>query len=558
MHFFWMLFLIAPVFPQPVPPFRNLVTTHDGGRLYFISERPMRGTSQPWHDKVFVWTPEDGLALFASEPRVNEAPEPFYSTNYYKTFHISISADGSRYATAAIREWRMSCFPCGSPYRASRSRLTGVAATPIEQRGVMHLSANGRHALLLPKFGDAPPASGILESDTATFTPLPFETLPGGLSSRCPCGGRRIANNGTYAHFRQPNDLVVAKANGVITSIRKDTFRDIVPPMLDDEATMLVFQAFSPPEMVVHPLNGAAPVHVPLATPAGISADGSAVLFLRGAQIHLMDSDGGNERRLTSEPSGVVDAALSGDGKIVYYTTAAGSIFRLQTDSGDAEPVLSAPVRLSLPENVARGSLYRVLPQVTQIPEGLALRIAGRSVPLYETPSGVGRELWAHIPADLPEGPASVEWDVPVSLFFDPQIDTTRVNVRRTVPAFATGPTACLWNLPSILAVHDRFDSLVTHDSPARSGERIHLLMTGLPEPAVSPLSCVIEGRNVDILSSVPAPGMLGLHQVTLRLPDPLTNQTIACTVQGQLLFGVIPVERNRPRCVASIPDIKW
>lgn len=558
MHLLWMLVLSTLAFSQPVPPYRSLVTTYEGDQLYFVSERPMRGTSQPWHDKVFLWTPGNGLEIFAAAPRIYEWPEPYYSTNYYKTFHVSVSGDGSRSATAAIREWRMSCIMCAVPYRATQSRLLGVAATPIEQRGMMHLSANGRYALMLPKFGDAQVSIGVLEGDSATFTPLSFDTAPYDMSTRCPCGGRRIANNGVSAQFRLPNELAVITPEGVATVIRRGSFENVVPPMLDDAGATLVYQASSPHEMVVHSLNGTPPISVPLATPAGISADGSAVLFIRGAQLHIMAGDGGSQLRLTNEPSGVVDAAFSGNGKIAYYTTAAGSIFRLHIASGETEPVLSAPVRLSLPETIATGSLYRVLTQVTGVPQGIGLRIAGRTVPLYEVPSGAGEELWAHIPAGIAEGPAGVEWDVPERLFFDPQIDTTRVNVRSGAPAFGSGPSACLWNLPAILAVHDGFDALITYENPARSGERIHLMMTGLAEPAASTLTCNIDGRRADILSSVPAPGMLGLHQVTLRLPNPFVNQTVSCVVQQQLIFGVIPVENNRPRCIASIPDIKW
>ncbi|MBS1829020.1 MAG: hypothetical protein JST93_27200 [Acidobacteria bacterium] len=576
MHLLWMLFLpYFPAFPQPVPPFRSLATNFNGDRVYFISERPIRGTNQPWHDKIFLWSEESGLQLFEARPASDE--------DYFRLFHISLSADASTSAVSAMRQWRMPCLGCGINYQ-TKSRLSGAAS--LERTGLMHLSANGRYALIEPRYEDGNDKMGLLDTASGAFNPFSFSSTKRLLTHRCPCGGRKVANDGTAAYYRNDLEIALSAPNGAQIFAAANRERAIAP-MLDESATTLVYQ--SSHGMVIRHLDTQSEVEIEAATPAGISADGTRVLYLFNAQLHIVDCNGANAIRLTQEPSGIIDATLSGDGRIAFFTTATGNVFRIHTDTGTILSVVSSPVRLSLPQTVAAGSLYRVLTQVTKAPEGLALRIGGRAIALYNAPSGAGEEVWAQIPWDLAAGRHKVEWVVPTDLLLDPQIDTNELDVRATAPSFLPGPGVCAWQYPgppNLLAFHDAFDRAVAYTDPVRPGERIHVFLAGLggatqsvatsqpaptdPQASIqSPISCAIHDADtinkppkpVEVLSAVLAPALVGLYQVALRLPANLSGQGIqlACTQSGETITGSLPsMSPFASTCDTSSAEVKW
>ena len=95
------------------------------------------------------------------------------------------------------------------------------------------------------------------------------------------------------------------------------------------------------------------------------------------------------------------------------------------------------------------------------------------------------------------------------------------------------------------MAAHEDFSGLITSDRPARAGEVIHAYGSGFGpvtepprtgEPAsASPLSVLVDkiqcelGMGADnvplqVLFAGLAPGMIGVYQIDLRMPEQLTG----------------------------------
>ena len=65
-----------------------------------------------------------------------------------------------------------------------------------------------------------------------------------------------------------------------------------------------------------------------------MSDDARRLLFLREGQVHVLDTATLVDRTLTSDPAHVTEAALSGDGKIVYAVTGRGRLLKINVDDG--------------------------------------------------------------------------------------------------------------------------------------------------------------------------------------------------------------------------------
>jgi uncharacterized protein (TIGR03437 family) len=118
----------------------------------------------------------------------------------------------------------------------------------------------------------------------------------------------------------------------------------------------------------------------------------------------------------------------------------------------------------------------------------------------------------------------------------------------------------------SVLAAHEDFGGLITTGRPARAGEIIHAYGSGFGpvttpprtgEPAsASPLSLLVdkiqcelemgaEPVPLQVLFAGLAPGMIGVYQIDLRMPQQITGTTaiLRCSTGTSVAGGYLPIE---------------
>jgi len=297
---------------------------------------------------------------------------------------------------------------------------------------------------------------------------------------------------------------------------------------------------------------------------ASLSADGKSVLYISQAsatkQVFFGPSKG-PVVQLSSDPSGVVEATLSGDGNYAFLTTGAGKLLRLGTTSGTSETWIGPTANISL-GCIAPGSLS----SVTGTGLGSAsLTIAGLS-PFVLSQSDT--RIVIQVPWEIPISSTTVLIPDGGAPFFT---DAQPVYVSSMCPQLIPlGPedTASRY-APE--AVHSDWGSLVTFANPASPGEVVHFFLTGcgavtipmttgFPAP-LSPLAWIttpvfitiddIHGLTATFFGL--APGLLGIYQLDLQVPQPPANSHFIDLQMGYyvapnshavnvVFFGGIPV----------------
>jgi len=121
------------------------------------------------------------------------------------------------------------------------------------------------------------------------------------------------------------------------------------------------------------------------------------------------------------------------------------------------------------------------------------------------------------------------------------------VTVAATAPGLYFGPEGGV-------ATHLDY-GLVSAQRPATANELIWLYATGLGRTtsgralvtgvipqyqegtSTGPVSATVGGRSAEVLSSIPAPGYLGLYQVLIRVPAGLNagNQPVSISIGGAI-----------------------
>lgn len=252
-----------------------------------------------------------------------------------------------------------------------------------------------------------------------------------------------------------------------------------------------------------------------------------------GAPQVFFGQSNGSAAQLSSDPSGIVEATLSGDGQYAFVATGDGKLLRLGTASGASETWIGPTPTILAQGCTAPGSLYFL----TGTGLGAAsVTIAGLTPPIL---SSSDTSVVFQVP-----------WEAPVSL-------TTLVIPQGGAPFFADSqPLTILSFCPQViplgpedagtlytpLAVHSDWGSLVTVENPASVGEVVHLFLTGggqvngptvtgVPAP-LSPLAWIttpvfitiddIHGLYAPFFGL--APTLLGIYQLDLQVPQPPAN----------------------------------
>ena len=279
-----------------------------------------------------------------------------------------------------------------------------------------------------------------------------------------------------------------------------------------------------------------------------VANDGGSVLYyIKGAEaLHVASPDPLAEPRAFEVPDGVREAVLSGSGQVAWVTTNAGRIVRFDIATGDAREVVGrTPFLQPVYATSAPGSL------VSLVGSGLSAVAEVATPPLPKELGGVRVELDG-VPAPLwSVSPNRILLQVPFEGDFERAIDVaapqwqfdTQHRVLRLAvakPEFYRDPLDPGLARGAVIAVHSDFSALVSEDNPASPGEIVHFYMTGLgpvdpelPIGEAAPLdrfhrvSGTFRCRTASTTGFTPlevlfaglAPGMVGIYQVSLRMP---------------------------------------
>jgi uncharacterized protein (TIGR03437 family) len=523
--------------------FPNLAATDTGDQLYFSSPLRQTGSDQFPHPKLFRWS-DAGFALVAQRERQGPGP----SFNFYELSQPDVSGDGSVVTFVGYSP----CFggsSCVFHEYYQTSLLSNDPATTSLGLGRTQLSRNGRYAVV---YGSTGLDRGRVERvDLKTGE----RASPG--SGRITAERQAITSQGELLlnGFGDPGVFVLWSPSGS---------RQLVPQfvvdhaaIISDDGSRLVFQT---PDGDGYSLwaartdgTGARQLAPSRAQDyaAAISNDGRWVVFEVNGRVILADLVAGTDRELIAPPDGVAAITISGMGNVVFVATPLNRLLRVDVASGVVEELVprtpavtviyGAPVPGSL--NWMRGS-------------GLADHLAFATVPLPESLDGVGlllgdrpaaivavapEQIIYQIPFASPPVQTDVHLASPPSPFEGPpvQLDLQRQQLRFVRNGYEAWTPAL--DVGETVIVTQDFGALITNDNLATEQQIVHLFATGggpvnaavtTGEPtAAEPLPVVQqrvacfyldEGvrRSLETLYVGLAPGLIGVYQITVRLPQ--------------------------------------
>ena len=320
-----------------------------------------------------------------------------------------------------------------------------------------------------------------------------------------------------------------------------------------------------------------------------ITNDGALVLYRASpadsaaTQVFLVSPDGTERRQITSVQEGVSEAIVSGSGNVAFAATHAGRLLRIDIAMRTTEELVPrSPYITAVHGGAAPGSLSFI--EGSGLSETIAVAdlplprsLGGVEVRLDETPVGVllvsPMDVRFQIPFEADLGDLLLEISSPESPFEQAPF---LLPVGAQMPRFIRSGVEVL--IPGVanfqeVIVNRDFTSLITAANPARTGDIVHLYMTGLGvvEPPVAtnaltplePLSIPVapfecawfrdgEQRPIETLFAGLAPALIGVYQISFRLPadppplfsDPsLASVTVECGVLGSRTdFASVPV----------------
>jgi len=254
-------------------------------------------------------------------------------------------------------------------------------------------------------------------------------------------------------------------------------------------------------------------------------------------------------RRLASSGINMSTFGEDEDGEIYVADHATGRIFRI---AGAVEPTFTAAGVVNAAggqPGLVAGSLATVF--VYGIRDTLGETVAG-AVPLPDSLGGVrvlvnGRSA-AILSAGNPDGQEQVRFQVPWEVAGDGDVSlvVSKDGVRSRpvlAPLLATQPAIFARDGAMAVAVHGSVNVPVTPGSPAEPGEWIYFYATGLGAVDRAPLSghapagdgfsrtletprVTVAGAPCEVQFAGLAPGLVGVYQVNMRVPDRLSSGT--------------------------------
>ena len=565
--------VLLTLFLLPVaawPQFYDLATPNDGSIVYFVTRHRRAGTDEPFQGRIYA-VDARGLHLYEQRERQIVSERFPILSNPYDLSRIEVSGAGDVVAFSGRRV-------C-SGTTASQCLLSNVSTVRNLDSGVerevfgsVRLSENGRYALVIPSRLTSD-FQGVL--DLATGKAVEFV----GFAPDAVQPGRAVANDGSVVI---PNGGVeLWRFDGTRTRFPPGK-ASLHTTVIDAEAKIVVFSETErlgvfdiAGESERTLVEGRGEISDPVVT-----SDGRRVLFrstlcldapcLPGLfHAYLIETDGSGLRSLGDEDTGVQRATLSGDGQVAYLVTDLGTLVRVEVESGEQTTLIARTpeFRLNPADRAAvrgaRGSLSyfygaglsdeeasaQTVPLPTKL-VGFQMRIAGVEVPLFSVRADVVAfqmpwSFWGSqsnqlvLPVEIQTAPGHSPFEPEPVL-----AATTDINLADVLALPADYPPA--WQgRPFSLAAAGDFSRLLTPEQPASPGDVVHVYAIGLgavgnePEtghaaPVREPLARLEEDlvctadtwdgasartEELPVAYAGLAPGLVGVYQVSLRLP---------------------------------------
>ena len=572
--------------------FENLATVDDGSVVYFTTGLRPRNSDHPPLPKVYRLAGGEFRLVAAAEPR-----EGAVKTEGWRAEGASVSGDGRVLAFNSLASCSFGLLCVKETQEFSSIQADGLLS---RYKGRAQISRSGRHGLLFRTTGfgldprpDDLPLHGVSRLDLKTGAITFVGREPADT-------GRWIAKDGSILTGSPPSNWELVGPSGVRETLGRSpngvTFRAV----LADDASFVVYE-FSPhdpsgfvssiQELRIRDRTGADRLLVPNGKFPSISADSRQILYLAPVggklQAFLLGRGAALARQVSFEPEGLTEAVLSGDAGRVVAVTGLGRLVTLNLRNGaraeyigitpKVEPfarnIFGRPEAFREPQ--VPGSVYSIrgehlAPETVNLEpplpfeiEGMRVLVSGVPAALYqitpeqityqvawETPVGEPREGYFP-PAELVLQSGDPGWEVVLGLS----------NVKSFLPeSFVLGHETVVSDnftlTPAVYAIHGDWRGPVTHSDPARPGEYVHAyakgwgavdppVPTGFVSPSDPPAMALKQcdwGRS-EVRVAL-APGLVGIYQITARIPEGYGTGYFGLTCEGYLVVLSAFVQR--------------
>jgi len=531
---------VLPAFSQ----FESLATDDSGSQLYFSTRlRPIGSSDSSW-PKVYRLD-RSGFELAAQSP---QAPGGSLETGGWMVVGSSLNADGSVVALHSrfVCRFGTPCVSMPQEFSEIRTRLGSRRVL-----GTAHVSRSGRYVSIWRQTG-----FGLIGGSEADrwVNRLDLETGVGVPVGPPPAqSGKWIGSDGTI--LINGWQLVTPAGGAIPMGLQP---RDVYRAELSANTAVVVYQAKQEPSAIrIRHRSGADELLAEVGTSPAVSADSRQVLYLApvdGKMQAFLWEDGAS-RQITREPEGLTEATLSGVSGLIVATTGAGELITVDARSGyRSEYISKSPLPGPFPVNIfgepdsvypaqAFGSAYTIFGEHLAGSEGVRVFVNRTPAPAISvSPEKVSYQVSWETRESGPGNPPEVVLRRGEQSF---ELVHSLRSVGILAPAFVAVGSEVLGSssLAPIYAIHGDWRGLVTRGDPALEGEYVHLYATGFgpvfppvetgapgpvlpPAALASPLNCTWIGdtaQPVDVAFAGLAPGVIGIYQVTVRMPDDLT-----------------------------------
>ncbi len=500
---------------------RTMATDMTGSELLFATEWALQGETYNPHSKIIRY--RGGRLETYQSVLAERDPATGHLTNLPAVILPEMSLDGQRYA------FTMDC-PKGETCTSTNRNNTEVR----NERGELVYAGSGSFALsangLWARNGSDTLVS-LENGQSERLWPWSFVT-PG-----VPLKGRQVANDGTIV-IGLRSRLVFVKRPGIEAEF-VELSHNFDTATVADSGNFAVVQTLTTPlgpkpGLWLFDLNSKTAIPMAIANEGchspSLSTDGSKVVFLSGAnwlttnashitQAFMMDLATGALTQLTQGVSPAIEALITGDGRSTFVRLDDGAICQVDNQTGERTEVNpTTPQAMEVFGAVVPGSRRHMWIKGEVAPR---LTIDGIDAKVLQVGGGILTFI-------APEGIASGDKDLEVSYEGTP-FQSYRIPIKVT----DLQPAALYWNIIPMIW-HDTDGTAVWEAHPARAGEIIEVLMTGLGPTdengnTLLPMNWRFwppyqqePGPIVEVLASRKSPyeGEEGLYRVKLRVPQ--------------------------------------
>jgi uncharacterized protein (TIGR03437 family) len=558
--------------------FSQLATTDDGSQIYFVTSLRLRTEASlrlPRSPAIY--------RLAGDAPERYTVPPPLDFAFPKSHGNPQVSGDGT-VVSYTLTNACSGGSTCALTYPTTHYSFLFVRSQAYGQvlGGHAQVSRNGRYVLNAGRWSSMTQRAEFRElRDLQTGETFEVRAWPS--SNR-----QALTGDGAVLGFDlQDNSLVLWNRQGLR---RVSPSMPVGRAVIDDTGRRVIYETIgtsAPSDLRALELDSGSDILLargrhPLQP--SISNDGALVLYVaepvagEPRQAFLIQPDGGGNRQLTRFPEGVEEAVLAGGGAVALAATPTGRLVRIRIRSGDLEELIPAtPAFYSLGGLVvAPGSVYPLTGRgwtaaatASSIPlprelDGIQVLADGEPWPLLRVSPG---EILFQVPFETQSG-RTMRLELKNSSMFD---TSQEVLVKRRQPYLA-------YDSEHLLLVREDYRSRVTREDPARPGEILHGYAiglgpvipeaeTGVPAPldrllwVTDPFDCrmgpVYDWKPVEVLFAGLAPGMIGMYQFTMRLPESLPSGSflLHCGSPDDNFLrhgGLVPALRMPPRPAQS------